>query len=178
MKCELVAALLHGPSVLFLDELMIGMDVTTQHAVREFIRSYNKDEGATVVLTSHYMQDVAALCRRIIVIDGGCLAFNGDLDALRAQLQPLRRVRLRLDEGLAPGTRSQLMAVAEAGSVVEHDDRHLVIDIQDAAVAGVVSALLKCGGTHDLSIQEAPLEELMRTYFARNKSTQDQRKGL
>jgi ABC-2 type transport system ATP-binding protein len=82
MRCELAAALLHRPKVLFLDEPTIGLDVTMQTAMRGFIRSYNERFGATVILTSHYMEDVAALCPRVIVIDRGKLTYDGTLAAL------------------------------------------------------------------------------------------------
>src|SRR5690606_12815583 len=88
MKCELVAALLHAPQVLFLDEPTFGLDVAMQLAIREFIRRYNTEHGATVILTSHYMEDVAALCPRILVIDEGQLRFDGSLEALRRQIRP------------------------------------------------------------------------------------------
>ena len=89
MKCELVAALLHAPQILFLDEPTIGMDVAMQLAIREFIRRYNAEHGATVILTSHYMEDVAALCPRILVIDGGQLRFDGSIEALTRRIRPL-----------------------------------------------------------------------------------------
>src|SRR5450631_2824508 len=87
MRCELAAALLHRPSVLFLDEPTIGLDVTMQAAMRGFIRSYNERFGATVLLTSHYMEDVTALCPRVIVIDRGRLTYDGALDALVRELR-------------------------------------------------------------------------------------------
>ena len=82
MKCELAGALVHGPKVLFLDEPTIGLDVSMQVAMRDFIRQYNEQHGATLILTSHYMDDVAALCPRVIVIDKGALSFDGKLDDL------------------------------------------------------------------------------------------------
>ena len=91
MKCELAAALLHGPEVLFLDEPTIGLDVSMQLGVRDFIRTYNERFGATIILTSHYMDDVAALCPRVIVIDKGRLIYDGDLQKARA-VDPARQV--------------------------------------------------------------------------------------
>jgi ABC-2 type transport system ATP-binding protein len=88
MKCELAAALLHGPQVLFLDEPTIGLDVNMQQAVRDFVAAYNERHGATVLLTSHYMADVTALCRRVMVIDSGALIFDGDLSSLVEQTAP------------------------------------------------------------------------------------------
>ncbi len=96
MKCELAAALLHRPSVLFLDEPTIGLDVNMQVRIREFIAEYNRRFDATVILTSHYMADVTALCRRIIVIDHGKIVFDGDLSRLIEQSSPHKVVRLEL----------------------------------------------------------------------------------
>src|SRR5204863_9524148 len=82
MKCELVAALMHRPRVLFLDEPTIGLDVSMQARIRQFVREYNQRFGATVLLTSHYMEDVAALCPRVVVIDKGRLIYDGELKEL------------------------------------------------------------------------------------------------
>src|SRR5262249_49098018 len=97
MKCELAAALLHRPDILFLDEPTIGLDVSMQLGVREFIRRYNERTGATTLLTSHYMEDVAALCPRIIVIDRGRLRYDGSLSALVQSVRPEKRVVLRFN---------------------------------------------------------------------------------
>ena len=116
MKCELAAALVHRPRVLFLDEPTIGLDVSMQATVRDFIQRYNERYGATLILTSHYMDDVAALCPRVIVIDKGKLVYDGALDELVRRIRPDKRVVLRFarrcDEALA----------SEAlGKVVSHE---------------------------------------------------------
>src|SRR5882672_8191898 len=115
MKCELAAALLHRPSVLFLDEPTIGLDVAMQLAVRDFIRAYNERTGATTLLTSHYMDDVIALCPRVIVIDKGRLRYDGALATLIHTLRPDKRVVLRY---AGPPAREDL---ERAGTVVECD---------------------------------------------------------
>src|SRR5262249_54401880 len=99
MKCELSAALLHRPKVLFLDEPTIGLDVSMQATLREFVRSYNERFSATVLLTSHYMDDVTALCPRVIVIDKGRLTYDGDLRELVHRVRPHRRVAVRKKDG-------------------------------------------------------------------------------
>ena len=112
MKCEIAAALLHRPQVVFLDEPTIGLDVTMQRRIRAFIAEYNQRFGATVLLTSHYMADVEALCRRVIVIHHGKLLFDGDLAALvRAvhRAQDHRRAPGRLPDGPAPLRRGGLL---------------------------------------------------------------------
>src|SRR5690242_18915971 len=99
MKCELAAALLHQPTTLFLDEPTIGLDVAMQVAIRDFVRSYNQRHSATVLLTSHYMDDVVALCPRIIVIDQGTLIHDGDLRGLVKQMDPDKRVSFTMPNG-------------------------------------------------------------------------------
>ena len=94
MKCELAAALIHHPRVLFLDEPTIGLDVSMQATIRAFIRDYNERHGATVLLTSHYMDDVAALCPRIVVIDKGKLTYDGPLAELVRRLRPEKRLHI------------------------------------------------------------------------------------
>src|ERR671935_1761023 len=102
MKCELAVALLHRPRVLFLDEPTIGLDVSMQATVRGFVRAYNERFGASVLLTSHYMDDVVALCPRVVVIDRGRLIYDGDLRKLAVTVRPDKRVLLRLDRAVEP----------------------------------------------------------------------------
>src|SRR3954454_7612576 len=126
MKCELVAALLHRPRVLFLDEPTIGLDVSMQAKMRDFIRAYNEKYGAAVILTSHYMDDVTALCPRVIVIDHGKLIYDGDLKALVRRVRPDKRLTLRLS---APVERTVL---EKLGTVVTHDQGHTVLSVAPA----------------------------------------------
>jgi ABC-2 type transport system ATP-binding protein len=163
MKCELVAALLHGPQVLFLDEPTIGMDVSMQLALREFVREHNRRTGATVVLTSHYMEDVAALCERILVIDGGRLRFDGSLEALVRRTRPLRRVSVRAE--VLPSTAE----LAVLGQVVASEPPRLTLDVAPERVPEAVTRLLALPGSHDLEVTDAPLEEVMRDLFQRQR---------
>ena len=139
MKCELVAALLHRPEVLFLDEPTIGLDVPTQVALREFIRLYNERYGATVLLTSHYMADVAALCPRVLLIDQGKLTFDGELDGLVRRVRPNKRVVVRR-AGRPPET----------------------FDLPHEGLSQAVATLLAAGDIEDLVVEDPPLEEVMR----------------
>jgi ABC-2 type transport system ATP-binding protein len=159
MKCELVASLLHGPQVLFLDEPTIGMDVSMQLAMREFVREYNQKHGATVILTSHYMEDVAALCPRIVVIDEGSLRFDGPLEQLRHRIRPLRRVTVRVPETTDPSELGGL------GELVERQADRVVLDVARDDVPRVVQRLMGLPGSSDLGIEDAPLEEVMRELF-------------
>jgi ABC-2 type transport system ATP-binding protein len=161
MKCELAAALLHTPRVLFLDEPTIGLDVTMQVTVRDFIRRYNERHEAAVVLTSHYMEDVAALCARIIVITRGQLVWDGPLADLVHKLHPEKRVVLRLSR---PVSRADVEATgARIGS---QGDAELQLRVMHDALAAVVGRALQTLPVLDLLVEDAPLEEVMSTLFA------------
>jgi ABC-2 type transport system ATP-binding protein len=163
MKCELAAALLHRPSVLFLDEPTIGLDVTMQSAMRGFIRSYNERFGATVILTSHYMDDVAALCPRVIVIDRGRLTYDGALDALVRDVRSDKRITLRF---ATPVGRAGVEAVG--GRVVSFDDDGVVLQVEAKSVRDVVGRALAGLPVEDLRVEDAPLEEVIADLFRRN----------
>jgi len=159
MKCELIAALLHRPRVLFLDEPTIGLDVSMQAKMREFIRAYNEKYGAAVILTSHYMDDVTALCPRVIVIDHGKLIYDGDLKALVRRVRPDKRLTLRLS---APVERPVL---EKLGTVVTHDQGHTVLSVAPALLNATVQSALSTLPVADLSVEDPPLEEVMRELF-------------
>jgi len=162
MKCELAAALLHRPRVLFLDEPTIGLDVTMQAAVRDFIRRYNERHGATVILTSHYMEDVAALCPRVIVIDRGHLVWDGSLGDLVRSIRPEKRITLTLAAPAAPE------ALAGLGArLVSVDGTQLRLQVPQAELQGVVSSVLSCVTVSDLTVEDPPLEEVLADLFAR-----------
>jgi len=165
MKCELVAALLHTPGVLFLDEPTIGLDVNMQVSVREFIRAYNEKHGATVILTSHYMADVTALCPRVIVIDKGKLKYDGDLEALVHRQSPDKRVNLKLARAV------EAADLAKHGTIVEHDAAKVVLRVAQPALRDAVAAMLATLPVVDLTVEDPPLEEVMRQLFAEGNGT-------
>jgi len=162
MKCELAAALLHRPDVLFLDEPTIGLDVSMQLAVREFIRKYNERWGATTLLTSHYMDDVAALCPRVIVIDRGRLFYDGDLRRLAQSIRPDKSIVLRY------ASPPDGEALARVGTVAELDGVKAVLRVAQKDVRDAVSYLLLDPNLSDLTIEDPPLEEVLRELFARS----------
>ena len=164
MKCELAAALIHRPRVLFLDEPTIGLDVSMQATMRTFIKSYNERNGATLILTSHYMDDVAALCPRVIVIDKGLLSYDGGLDALVQRVRPEKRVVLRLNQAVAADSLTSL------GKVVTHDNATAVLQVPQDAVNATVSRALSSLPVQDLTVENAPLEEVMSELFAETKA--------
>jgi ABC-2 type transport system ATP-binding protein len=164
MKCELAVALLHRPKVLFLDEPTIGLDVSMQATVRGFIRAYNERFGATVLLTSHYMEDVAALCPRVMVIDKGRMIYDGGLSELVRRVRPDKRMLLRLSR---PVERRDLEAL---GSVVEHGDAEAIIQVSQDALQTAVARALSSLPLTDLTVEDPPLEEVMRDLFAQGRA--------
>jgi ABC-2 type transport system ATP-binding protein len=159
MKCELVAALLHRPRVLFLDEPTIGLDVSMQAKMRDFIRDYNVRYGAAVLLTSHYMDDVVALCPRVVVIDHGRLIYDGDLQELARRVRPDKRLTVRLSRAVERADLERL------GTVVSADAAQAVLSVPHARLQAVVRDALAALPIVDLTIEEAPLEEVMRELF-------------
>ena len=164
MKCELAVALLHRPKVLFLDEPTIGLDVSMQATVRGFVRAYNERFGATVLLTSHYMEDVAALCPRVMVIDKGRMIYDGGLSDLVRRVRPDKRMLLRLSR---PVERRDLEAL---GSVIEHGDAQAIIQVSQDALQPAVARALSSLPLTDLTVEDPPLEEVMRDLFAQGRA--------
>ncbi|MBC8076689.1 MAG: ATP-binding cassette domain-containing protein [Chloroflexales bacterium] len=160
MKCELAAALLHQPKVLFLDEPTIGLDVTMQTRVREFIAAYNARHGATVLLTSHYMADVTALCKRIIVINKGRLLYDGDLQALIEQVAPYKLVRVTLSR---PVDAAELTPY---GDVKSHEGLEASVMVDRAATTRVAAQMLTNLPVADVTIEEPAIEEIIAEVFA------------
>jgi ABC-2 type transport system ATP-binding protein len=159
MKCELAAALLHRPRVLFLDEPTIGLDVSMQSTVRGFIRAYNERFGASVILTSHYMDDVAVLCPRVIVIDRGHLIYDGDLRQLTLSVRPDKRILVRLDRAVSEPELSRF------GTVVSSTGLQATIQVAAADVSGAVGRILAALPVADLTVEDPPLEEVMSELF-------------
>jgi ABC-2 type transport system ATP-binding protein len=162
MKCELAAALIHRPKLLFLDEPTIGLDVSMQATVRDFVKRYNERNGATLILTSHYMEDVAQLCPRVIVIDKGKLVYDGALDELVRRIRPGKRVIFRFANPVDPRD------LASLGKVVRHDAGESVLDVNKDAVTRVVTQALARLPVSDLTVENPPLEEVMSELFARS----------
>jgi ABC-2 type transport system ATP-binding protein len=166
MKCELAAALIHAPRVLFLDEPTIGLDVSMQVVMRAFIRRYTEQHGATLILTSHYMDDVAALCPRVLVIDKGRLSFDGGLDSLVQRVRPEKRITLRFSREVAAAD------VAALGVVVKHEAAESVLQVAQGEVNAAVGRALETLPVVDLNVENPPLEEVMSELFARSRAAQ------
>lgn len=151
MRAGLALSLLYRPAVMFLDEPTLGLDVTGASAMRRFVAEYAEQTAATVLLTSHYMADVAALCPRLVLIDKGTVQYDGKLDALAAKLSPYKLVRLT-----APNADEERLRCA--GEVIEASNGTWVLRVPRAAVARITAGLLTDLDVVDLAVEEAPLE--------------------
>ncbi len=160
MKCELAAALLHRPEILFLDEPTLGLDVEAQEAIRGFLRAYRERHGATILLTSHYMADVVALAPRVLIISRGRLLYDGELRALVARIAETKRIELVLADGVG---RAEL---ERFGHLCLYRPPNATLEVPRDDVARVSAALLAAIPVADLSIQDPPLEEVIRRAFA------------
>src|SRR5688500_12369371 len=151
MKCEVAASLLHRPKILFLDEPTLGLDVTMQRRIRGFIAEYNRRHGATVLLTSHYMLDVQALCKRVIVIHHGRLLFDGQLGDLVRRFSPHKTIVVELAEGSAD--------LSRFGEVVSADEGRITLRVPKSETARVTERLLASVPIADLTVEDPPIEE-------------------
>jgi ABC-2 type transport system ATP-binding protein len=161
MKAELLAALLHRPSVLFLDEPTLGLDVNAQARVRTFLAEYNRRYGATLLLTSHYMADITALCPRVLLIHQGSLMHDGSLAELTTRLAPCREVRLELREPLPAA------AFTTYGTVEDLQGRAVRLLVRRERLTASVARLLADLPVLDLEVAEPPIEELIGQLFRR-----------
>ena len=165
MKAELLAALLHEPAVLFLDEPTLGLDVNAQARVRDFLADYNRRTGATVLLTSHYMGDITALCPRVLLIHQGQLFHDGSLADLTQRLAPCRQVRLELADLHPPE------AFAGFGQLEAHQGHLVRLLVPRAQLAEQVAALLERFAVVDLEVSDPPVEELIGGLFRQRDSS-------
>jgi ABC-2 type transport system ATP-binding protein len=167
MKCELAAGLLYRPAVLFLDEPTLGLDVSMQRRLREFIGEYNRQSGATVILTSHYMADVQALCPRVIMIDHGKLLYDGSLDSLGRRLAPFKLIRLTFSQAVSVTPGDGLLPVE--AEVVEQAGDTLVIRVHQEQASRVVASLLQSLPVVDLTVEDPPIEAVLDQVFTEGR---------
>ena len=163
MKSELLAALLHNPSVLFLDEPTLGLDVNAQARVRSFLAEYNKRTGATILLTSHYMADITALCPRVICIHKGKLFYDGEFDSLANSLSPSREVRLELK---IPYSYEQF---SKYGDIQDFNDCFVSLLIPRDKLTEVITNLLTNFDIVDLEISDPPIDKLIGKLFLKGE---------
>ncbi len=159
MKCELLAALLHRPKILMLDEPTLGLDVNAQDAMRRFLREYNREFGATVLLTSHYMADIVALCPRVLLIHEGRLIYDGSLAGLVERFAPYRQVRLDLSEPLAREVLERF------GEVEALDGLRAVLIVERSRLTETVARVLAELKPIDLAVSDPPVEQVVGRLF-------------
>jgi ABC-2 type transport system ATP-binding protein len=163
MKCELVAALLHGPEVVFLDEPTLGLDVVSQKRIREFLMDMHRREQCTMLLTSHYMQDVEELCERVVVIDHGQVVYEGTLRDLADKFTDSRLVRLSLK---SPVERADL---ERFGTVKSQEDVEVVLEIPRRDTATALAGMLRDLPVLDVATEEPSIEDVIRDLFSREE---------
>jgi ABC-2 type transport system ATP-binding protein len=163
MKVELVGSLLHAPEVLFLDEPTLGLDVTMQRRLRTFVREYNQEYGATVLLTSHYMADVVELCERVLVIHRGRIHYDGGLSGLTSRFASQKTVTV-VGGGFPPDLEAIIRTFG--GEVVERQADRINLRVPPDQVGAAVSYLLGVVTVEDLNIEDPPIEDLIVRVFA------------
>ena len=157
MKVEIVGALLHRPRVLFLDEPTIGLDVTMQRRLRAFVSEYNHRYGATILLTSHYMADVEALCKRVIVIHNGTLLFDGELSELVERFSAFKTIRVTLKDSAD---------LSRYGELLGRDGVNVTLRVPKAATAQVTARILAEQQVDDLTVEDPPIDDVIEKVFS------------
>ena len=160
MKCELTASLLYRPALLFLDEPTLGLDVSMQLRLRQFLKEYNRRNEVTVILTSHYMADVQALCPRVILIHHGKLLYDGALDGLARHLAPFKLIKITLDQKNGK-TFLNFNQPDDKVEILEHEENKYVMRVEREQVPSLTSRLLQSNYVTDLSIEDPPIEAVM-----------------
>ena len=163
MRCDLAAALLHSPSILFLDEPTIGLDAVSKLAFRDFIARFNKERGITVILTTHDMDDIEALCERVMVISDGRILSDGPLEELRARVSRERRLVVHLRDGNAQ--------VSDPDATVTHREDyrvHLSFDPDRVSAADLISRVTAAHPVRDLFVENPPIEEIIARIYEEN----------
>ncbi|EKE19288.1 MAG: ABC transporter, ATP-binding protein [uncultured bacterium] len=162
MKCELIAALLHNPKVLFLDEPTIGLDVVAQKKIRDFIKKYNKERKTTIILTSHYMEDIAQLCKRIVIIDLGKIVYDGQLDDLIAKYASNKKVTIYFEDGV---TKKE---VGKFGNISEFESLKVSFEVPRNDVKNMIGGILTSDLIiKDIEIDEEDIESIIRNIFTK-----------
>ncbi|HXW18666.1 MAG TPA: ATP-binding cassette domain-containing protein, partial [Candidatus Acidoferrales bacterium] len=170
MRCDLAAALLHNPPLLFLDEPTIGLDVVAKHHIREFLREINREFHTTVLLTTHDLDDIEELCRRILIIDHGKVIFDGELRELKHRLLRIKQVKFVLKDGAdAP----KLARFAVDGVELQRVDEltyRFSFDRTHVSAADLIRRILASVEVRDLLIEDEPIEEIIKRIYAGNAS--------
>ena len=159
MKCELIAALLHSPKVLFLDEPTIGLDIISQEKIRNYIKEYNRIKKTTVLLTSHYMMDVERMCRRVVVINNGAIIYDGSVKDLMDRFADHKVIRLRFSYEYSKD------GLEKYGEIVERDGLNVVLKTNKKDIARSTAIILSELPVEDLSVEDVEIEEVIKKIF-------------
>jgi ABC-2 type transport system ATP-binding protein len=166
MKMELTAALLHSPEVLFLDEPTIGLDVIAQHNIQQFLKEYQQRQQTTILLTSHYMKDVAALCQRVVIINHGQIQYDGSLVGIVDRFSSQKIVSLQFAGDYVPDD------LEKFGTVISLKPPKARLRVERVDVPRVLSAILDRGSIEDVSVEDPPLEEVIAGMFSQIKAAE------
>ena len=175
MKMELTAALLHSPEVLFLDEPTIGLDVVAQHNIQQFLKYYQEKRKITILLTSHYMKDVAALCKRVVIIADGRIQYDGSLAGIIDETTNRKLVTLQFAN---PITDSLLGSLKHFGDIVRQEAPRVTLEVTRDDVPSMLTAILDAHDIDDLIVEEPPLEDVIADVFARVSKASDEEPSL
>lgn len=159
MKAELVGALIHGPEILFLDEPTIGLDVVAQHSIREFLKAYNKETKATIILTSHYMEDIKRLCERVIIIDHGSLIYDGTYKHLTQKFAQDKTVELSLNKKVAR------LDLEKYGTILELNEDSVTLSVPRERSTKLIAEMMEKLPIEDISVHERTMEDIVSEIF-------------
>ena len=157
---ELIAALLHQPDVLFLDEPTIGLDVVAQHNVQQFLKKYQRERQITILLTSHYMKDVAALCQRVVIIAEGTIIYDGSLSGIVDRFSGHKVLTLLFSEETPPSDLSRY------GTVLDREGPKARLQVSRQEVGQVLSSILAAHTLDDMTVEDPPLEQVIAEVFS------------
>jgi ABC-2 type transport system ATP-binding protein len=166
MKMELIAALLHRPEVLFLDEPTIGLDVIAQHNIQQFLKYYQEKRKITILLTSHYMKDIAALCKRVVIIAGGRIEYDGSLSGVIDKFSGHKVMTLQFADGHQPD-------LSALGEVLDETWPKVRLRVDRSDVPRVLSEVLRDNPIEDVAVEDVPLEEVIAELFRESSQKSD-----
>jgi ABC-2 type transport system ATP-binding protein len=173
MRCDLAAALLHNPPLLFLDEPTIGLDVVAKHHIREFLRSINLQFQTTVLLTTHDLDDIEELCRRIIIIDHGTVLFDGDLQVLKQRLLRTKQIKFVLKDSAQAGALARLAGEGVSLEPVDELTFRIRFDRTRVSASDLIRQLLAAVELRDIVIEDEPIEEIIKRIYSGEASLSD-----
>ena len=164
MKSELLAALMHKPDILFLDEPTLGLDINAQRNLRKFLQIYNKETDATICLTSHYMKDITSLCKRVICVHEGCITYDGKLDRLLKKISPIKDILIICK------TNKDAIELSNSGFVIKNrKQKEIIITIKKDSIKSTLKEILNRFDIEDLYINEPPVDEIIGNILVKEK---------